>query len=53
MHRALYHFGAEWRWQDNLRSGAIPRVIASERDERIRIVEKSTYTALVKRYGRP
>ena len=40
-----------WTLFDN--SGAIPSVIASESDEKIRIMDKSIYSALVKRYGRP
>ena len=39
-----------WTLFDN--SGEIPEVIALERDETIRIIDRSTYTALVKRYGR-
>ena len=39
-----------WTLFDN--SGEIPNVIAFERDETIRIIDRSTYTALVKRYGR-
>ncbi len=38
-----------WTLFDN--SGEIPNVIAFERDETIRIIDRSTYTALVKRYG--
>jgi hypothetical protein len=39
-----------WTLFDN--SGEIPNVIAFERDETIRIIGRSAYTALVKRYGR-
>ena len=39
-----------WTLIDN--SGEVPKVIALERDEMIRIIDRSTYTALVKRYGR-
>jgi predicted ABC-type ATPase len=39
-----------WTLFDN--SGEIPNVIAFGRDETIRIIDRSTYTALVKRYGR-
>jgi predicted ABC-type ATPase len=41
----------DWMLFDN--SGAIPSVIASESDERVRIMDESTYSALVKRYGHP
>jgi len=33
-------------------SGKTPKMIALERDKTIRIIDKGTYTALVKRYGR-
>jgi hypothetical protein len=33
-------------------SGEVPKVIALERNEMVRIVHRSTYTALVKGYGR-
>lgn len=39
-----------WMLFDN--SGAIPTVVAFERDETTRIIDRTTYTALVKRYGR-
>jgi predicted ABC-type ATPase len=39
-----------WTLFDN--SGEIPRVIASEKGKTIRIMNRNTYTALVKRYGR-
>lgn len=39
-----------WTLFDN--SGEIPEVIALERDKAIRIIDESTYTALVRRYGR-
>ena len=39
-----------WTLIDN--SGEVPKVIALERDEMIRIIDRSAYTALVKRYGR-
>lgn len=39
-----------WTLFDN--SAKIPKVIALERDKTIRIIDKSTYAALVKRYGR-
>jgi len=39
-----------WTLIDN--SGEVPKVIALERDEMVRIMDRSTYTALVKRYGR-
>ena len=39
-----------WTLIDN--SGEVPKVIALETDEMIRIIDRSTYTALVKRYGR-
>jgi len=39
-----------WTLFDN--SGKTPKVIALERDNAIRIIDKRTYTALVKRYGR-
>jgi len=44
------HLAEVWTLFDN--SGEIPKVIAFERDENTRILDKSTYTALVKRYGR-
>jgi predicted ABC-type ATPase len=39
-----------WTIFDN--SGEIPNVIAFERDGTIGIIDKSAYSALVKRYGR-
>jgi predicted ABC-type ATPase len=39
-----------WTLFDN--SGKIPKVIVLERDNKIRIIDRRTYTALVKRYGR-
>jgi predicted ABC-type ATPase len=39
-----------WTLFDNW--GEVPKVIALERDEMVRIIDRSTYTALVKRYGR-
>jgi predicted ABC-type ATPase len=39
-----------WTLFDN--SGEIPKVIALERDEMVRMIDRNTYTALVKRYGR-
>jgi hypothetical protein len=39
-----------WTLFDN--SGKIPKMIALERDKTIRIIDKGTYAALVKRYGR-
>ena len=39
-----------WTRFDN--SGKTPKMIALERDKIIRIIDKGTYTALVKRYGR-
>jgi predicted ABC-type ATPase len=39
-----------WTLFDN--SGEVPKVIALERDQTVRIIDRSTYTALVKRYGR-
>jgi predicted ABC-type ATPase len=39
-----------WTLFDN--SGEVPKLIAWERDKTIRIIEKTTYAALVKRYGR-
>jgi predicted ABC-type ATPase len=39
-----------WTLFDN--SGEIPNVIAFQRDETIRIIERSAYSELVKRYGR-
>ena len=30
----------------------VPKVIALEKDEMVRIIDRSTYTALAKRYGR-
>jgi predicted ABC-type ATPase len=44
------HLAEVWTLFDN--SGEIPKVIAFERDETTRIIDRSTYTALVKRYGR-
>jgi predicted ABC-type ATPase len=39
-----------WTMFDN--SGEIPNVIAFQRDETIRIIERSAYSELGKRYGR-
>jgi len=39
-----------WTLFDN--SGKTPKMIALARDKTIRIIDKGTYTALVKRYGR-
>jgi predicted ABC-type ATPase len=39
-----------WTLFDN--SGEVPKVIALERDQTVRIIDRSTYTALVKRHGR-
>jgi predicted ABC-type ATPase len=39
-----------WTRFDN--SGEVPKGIALERDEMVRIIDRSAYTALVKRYGR-
>ena len=39
-----------WTLFDN--SGEVPKVIALEKDEMVRIIDRSTYTALAKRYGR-
>jgi hypothetical protein len=39
-----------WTLFDN--SGEVPKVIALERDQTVRITDRSTYTALVKRYRR-
>ena len=39
-----------WTLFDN--SGEIPKVIAFQRDEMIRIIERSAYSELGKRYGR-
>jgi predicted ABC-type ATPase len=39
-----------WTLFDN--SGEIPKVIALEKDKTVRIMDRNTYTALVKRYGR-
>jgi predicted ABC-type ATPase len=39
-----------WTLFDN--SGATPRVVAFEKNEEVRIIDKSLYSALVKRYGR-
>jgi hypothetical protein len=39
-----------WTLFDN--SGEIPKVIALEKDKTIRTMDRNTYTALVKRYGR-
>jgi len=47
---ALWPLAKVWTLFDN--SGEIPNVIAFERDETIRIIGRSAYTALVKRYGR-
>jgi len=38
-----------WTLFDN--SGQVPKVVAVERDKRIRIIKKDVYTGLVKRYG--
>ena len=38
-----------WTLFDN--SGATPRVVAFEKNEEVRILDKSLYSALVKRYG--
>ena|SRR5580692_13186136 len=43
-------FAKVWTLLDN--SGEVAKVIALERDEMVRIIDRSTYTALVKRYGR-
>ena len=50
---SLYYrpLAKDWMLFDN--SGAIPSVIASESDEKVRIMDESTYSALVKRYGHP
>jgi hypothetical protein len=53
MHNFLLHYrplAKVWTRFDN--SGETPKVIALERDNAIRIVDKRTYTALVKSYGR-
>lgn len=39
-----------WTLFDN--SGETPNVIALQKDDTIRIIEKSAYAELVKRYGR-
>jgi hypothetical protein len=39
-----------WTLFDN--SGQIPKVVALERDKRVRIIKKGVYAALVNRYGR-
>jgi len=39
-----------WTLFDN--SGEIPNLIALQRDETIRIIERSAYSELGKRYGR-
>ena len=39
-----------WTLIDN--SGEVPKVTALERDEMVRMIDRNTYTALVKRYGR-
>jgi predicted ABC-type ATPase len=39
-----------WTLFDN--SGATPTVVALEKDKRVRIMNKSLYSALIKRYGR-
>lgn len=44
------HLADVWTLFDN--SGEIPKVVALETDEGVRIIEKSVYTALVNRYGR-
>ena len=38
-----------WTLFDN--SGQVPKVVALERDKRVRIIRKGVYTALVNRYG--
>ena len=38
-----------WTLFDN--SGATPRVVAFEKNEEVRILDKSLYSALVERYG--
>lgn len=39
-----------WTLFDN--SGPTPAVVALEKNKRVRIINKSLYSALVKRYGR-
>ena len=39
-----------WTLFDN--SGQVPKVLALERDRRVRIINKGAYTALIDRYGR-
>ena len=53
MHNFLVHYrplAKVWTLFDN--SSEIPNVIAFQRDETIRIIDRSTYTELVKRYDR-
>jgi predicted ABC-type ATPase len=53
MRNFLFHYRSlakMWTLFDN--SGEIPNVIAFQRDETIRIIDRSAYSELVKRYGR-
>jgi len=53
MHNFLVHYrqlADVWTLFDN--SGQIPKVVALERDKRVRIIKKGVYAALVNRYGR-
>jgi predicted ABC-type ATPase len=53
VHNFLVHYrqlADVWMLFDN--SGQVPRVVALERDKRVRIIKKGVYTALVNRYGR-
>ena len=45
-YRRLANF---WTLFDN--SGAIPRVVAFEKSEEVRIIDENVFGALVKRYG--
>jgi predicted ABC-type ATPase len=56
-HRSMQNFLLDYRslakaWTLFDNSGEVPKVIALEKDEMVRIIDRSTYTALVKRYGR-
>jgi len=53
MHNFLVHYrqlADVWTLFDN--SGQVPRVVALERNKRVRIMRKGVYTALVNRHGR-
>jgi predicted ABC-type ATPase len=55
--RSMHNFLVDYRqladvWTLFDNSGQVPKVVALERDKRVRIIKKGVYAALVNRYGR-